>query len=208
MLTTDGEATFTYPLESGSGVGKLTIKVEAEDAVIEGTKNKQEENLVIFYDNQSPDVAQALTSGIAAGESTITVKQSDGWYSFGSMASEPAVNSVNQSGYAYTAFYFKRSYTINGTTTTKLYDVLKDRDNAVTDISSGLPSDLTYSDPAPATGGDGLYWYHKTATRDADNLNVLTISGASASIRKNSLVMIGGALYLVTDVSGDSVTIN
>ena len=202
--TTDGEATFTYPLESGSGVGKLTIKVEAEDAVIEGTKNKQEENLVIFYDNQSPDVAQALTSGIAAGASTITVKQSDGWYSFGSMASEPAVNSVNQSGYAYTAFYFKRSYTINGTTTTKLYDVLKGRDDAVTDISSGLPAGLT----APATGGDGLYWYSKTATRDADNLNVLTISGASASIRKNSLVKIGGALYLVTDVSGNSVTIN
>ena len=214
---TDGEATFTYPLESGSGVGKLTIKVEAEDAVIEGIKNKQEENLVIFYDNQSPDVSKTLTSGIAEGAATITVKQSDGWYSFGSTASEPAVNSINQSGYAYTAFYFRRRYTIGSTTTTKLYDVLKARDNAETDISSGLPSDLTYSNPAD--GGDGLYWYHKTATRNATNLNVLTISGASAAenatnaqkkatIRPNSLVKIGGALYLVTDVSGDSVTIN
>ena len=214
---TDGEATFTYPLESGSGVGKLTIKVEAEDAVIEGIKNKQEENLVIFYDNQSPDVSKTLTSGIAEGAATITVKQSDGWYSFGSTASEPAVNSINQSGYAYTAFYFRRRYTIGSTTTTKLYDVLKARDNAETDISSGLPSDLTYSNPAD--GGDGLYWYHKTATRNPNALDVLTISGASAAenatnaqkkatIRPNSLVKIGGALYLVTDVSGDSVTIN
>lgn len=215
--STDGEATFTYPLGSGSGVGKLTIKVEAEDAVIEGIKNKQEENLVIFYDNQSPDVSKTLTSGIAEGAATITVKQSDGWYSFGSTASEPAVNSINQSGYAYTAFYFRRSYTIGSTTTTKLYDVLKARDNAETDISSGLPSDLTYSNPAD--GGDGLYWYHKTATRNPNALDVLTISGASAAenatnaqkkatIRPNSLVKIGGALYLVTDVSGDSVTIN
>ena len=215
--STDGEATFTYPLGSGSGVGKLTIKVEAEDAVIEGIKNKQEENLVIFYDNQSPDVSKTLTSGIAEGAATITVKQSDGWYSFGSTASEPAVNSINQSGYAYTAFYFRRSYTIGSTTTTKLYDVLKARDNAETDISSGLPSDLTYSNPAD--GGDGLYWYHKTATRNPNALDVLTISGASAAenatnaqkkatIRPNSLVKIGGALYLVTAVSGDSVTIN
>ena len=215
--TTDGEATFTYPLESGSRVGKLTIKVEAEDAVTGGTKNKQEENLVIFYDNQSPDVSKTLTSGIAEGAATITVKQSDGWYSFGSTASEPAVNSINQSGYAYTAFYFRRRYTIGSTTTTKLYDVLKARDNAETDISSGLPSDLTYSNPAD--GGDGLYWYHKTATRNPNALDVLTISGASAAenatnaqkkatIRPNSLVKIGGALYLVTDVSGDSVTIN
>ena len=204
--STDGEATFTYPLGSGSGVGKLTIKVEAYDAVQDGEPNKQDESLVIFYDNKSPDVSKTLTSGIAEGAATITVKQSDGWYSFGSTASEPAVNSINQSGYAYTAFYFRRSYTIDSKTTTKLYDVLKDRNHAETDISSGLPSDLTYSNPAD--GGDGLYWYHKTADRNENTLDVLTISGASASIRKNSLVKIGGALYLVTDVSGDSVTIN
>ena len=202
---TKAEETFSYELPTGSGVGKLTITLEAEDVVDGGDPHKTEEKLTICYDNQEPDVQNVLETG--ADGNAINVCQSNGWYTFGSTAKEPAVLSgtdyVSQSGYAYTAFYFRREYTINGTKTEKIYDVLRARDDAAVNLAD--KTDLGLEE-----GGEGLWWYKKSVARDEDNLNVLdfeTEAGINA-VRKNSLIKIGGSLYLVTGINGTKATID
>ncbi len=202
---TKSEETFSYELPTGSGVGKLNITLEAEDVVDGGDPHKTEEKLTICYDNQEPDVQNVLETG--ADGNAINVCQSNGWYTFGSTAKEPAVLSgtdyVSQSGYAYTAFYFRREYTINGTKTEKIYDVLRARDDAAVNLADKTSLELE-------EGGEGLWWYKKSVARDENNLNVLdfeTEAGINA-VRKNSLIKIGGSLYLVTGINGTKATID
>ena len=201
---TKSEETFSYELPTGSGVGKLNIKLEAEDVVEIGDPHKTEEKLTICYDNKKPDVQNKLETG--ADGDTINVCQSNGWYTFGSTAKEPAVLSgteyVSQSGYAYTAFYFRREYTINGTKTEKIYDVLKARDDAAVNLADKTSLGLE-------EGEEGLWWYKKTVTRDEENLNVLDFGTEGIKVvRKNCLIKIGGSLYLVNGISGSKATID
>ena len=201
---TKSEETFSYELPTGSGVGKLNITLEAEDVVGSGEPHKTEEKLTICYDNKKPEVQNKLETG--ADGDTINVCQSNGWYTFGSTAKEPAVLSgteyVSQSGYAYTAFYFRREYTINGTKTEKIYDVLKARDDAAVNLADKTSLGLE-------EGEEGLWWYKKTVTRDEENLNVLDFGTEGIKVvRKNCLIKIGGSLYLVTGINGTKATID
>ena len=139
-----------------------------------------------------------------------SIQQNNSWYTFGSVAKEPAsAEGKKQSGYAYTAFYFTRDNNVANPSTKTLYDVLLSRNNAAIDITGltikDLGSETTTTDNT-LVKDSGLYWYRKTITR-SDSLNTFTVSNTTG-IRVNALVKIGGALYLITDVNGSSVTIN
>ena len=192
---------FSYELvkpANAGDAGAITFVITAKDNVTDPKPNEVTENISIKYDDVSPVVT---TSGTNFNIES-TVRQSQGLYTFGSLANEDSIVANNtsyaQSGYAYTAFFFKRQYG----TTTKLYDVLN---------SSSLVASTDDDDdvilPSALTQADGLYWYEKAVTRSTTNLNQLTMTDVTG-VHENALVKIGGAYYLVTDVSGSTVTID
>lgn len=195
---------FSYELvkpANAGDAGAITFVITAKDNVTDPKPNEVTENISIKYDDVSPVVT---TSGTNFNIES-TVRQSQGLYTFGSLANEDSIvvnnTSYAQSGYAYTAFFFKRQYG----TTTKVYDVL----NSSSLVASTDNTDVTGSVvlPSALTQADGLYWYEKTVTRDETNLNELTMTDVTG-VHTNALVKIGGAYYLVTDVSGSKVTID
>ena len=121
-----------------------------------------------------------------------------------------AQDGTAQSGFAYTAFYFVRNNTVNNKTT--LYDVLKARDKPAIDITNVTIKELgkeTSTADNTIVSDSGLYWYRKTVGRPAVNiLEVADSDEGKLGIRKNALIKMGGVMYLITDVSGNSITIN
>ena len=201
--TTQDVVEFRYKLATGGEdtVGELSVNIIAKDAA-EGTPNEQNETLTVKYDNKAPEIADATTGR----EISKTVQQYNGFYKFSSKATEADVAGKKQSGFAYTAFFFKRHYG----TTTKLYDVLQARANAEYDISTEtnadtipeLGSEGTVADNTIVTK-DGLYWFVKNIT--TNNTMSVTMSN-TANIHKNSLVLIGGTYYLADGVGSGTVT--
>ncbi|MBR1638660.1 MAG: hypothetical protein IJ688_04665 [Treponema sp.] len=202
--------TFNYKLGTGvaDGVGNITVTITAADAAT--PPNEGSSVISVNYDNKAPVLAESEADGKSISS---TVQQNNGFYRFSSKASEADVGSVKQSGFAYTAFYFKRAYTENSTSVTKLYDVLQERSSAAFDISSEVST-------IPKLGSEGnsaaentkvteneLYWFVKTLTRTTDGTMTVEM-GDTANLHVNSLVSIGGAYYLVTDISGSTVTLD
>ena len=186
--STDGfTCPFTSNLDTGSenDVGTISFKIEATD----NSGHTGTENISIRFDNKKPEL---ITSGSDYNIATI-IRQSDGFYKFGSKAKEDPVTvgevTTTQSGFAYTAFYFMRG--------TKLYDILNAKaDSKITDTASSLHYE------------DNLYWYTKTLTVRSNAVNALTVSDASGvtGIHINSLVKIGGAYYKVTEINESTKT--
>ena len=203
------EVRFKYPLATGSGVGTVSLKVSATDAV-GNNPHKGTENIAVRYDNLPPSIAESAAQGLKINES---ICQTNSWYTFGSSASElSAGDGTAQSGFAYTVFYLEREDSVNNKHT--LYDVLQAREPAKVDLT-GVSVPQLGSEGASAADNtivkySGIYWYKKTAGRE-DTLNTFTVDDSDAGkkgIRKNALISIGGALYLITDVNGNSVTID
>ena len=191
VRSADGKTvTFTYLLATGSGNGSLDVSITAKDAVTTGTPHTASDILNINYDNTAP-----VSGGIISSD----IQQKNGWYTFGAKADE---SGDGQSGFAYTAFYFERSYGSGANAVKKVYDVLKKRAEAETDISTTAKmtaAGLVYDTQ------DSLYWYKNTA--ESVNGSVLTISSGKG-LRKNALVKINGSYYLITEVNGSDVTLN
>ncbi|MCR5218018.1 Ig-like domain-containing protein, partial [Treponema sp.] len=203
--STKTDVYFEYTLATDDGVGSLTYTISATDSA-EGTANTGSTEISINYDNEAPVIAASGDDGF---DISSDVKQSNNWYTFSSVASEDDVDSVSQSGFAYTAFFFKRTYEENSSTVTKLYDVLQARDDAEFDISSetiaALGSETSTSDNT-LVSENGLYWFRKTITSEAGSPSI-TMSDTS-NVHVNSLISIGGSYYLVSSVSGTTVTLS
>lgn len=200
-------ATFKYKLSTSSGVGKLTVNVNAVDGVTNGTANEQLQTLVINYDNTPPVLAETAAEGLSINSA---IQQSNSWYTFSSTAKEESVNEYAQSGYAFTAFYFKRQYVQNGTSRTILYDVLQGRSDAEFDVT-GISIPVLGNEAAGAADDtivsyNGLYWFKKSITVVDGKISV--IMPDTDNVRVNSLIKIGGTDYLVTAKSGTTVSIN
>lgn len=205
---------FEYPLKNPDGtlltsesdVGAVNLTIHAEDGA--NPFHHHDETVTVFYDNKAPEIA-AKTSGDFNISSEIM--QSDSWYVFGSSVKEEPKNNTAQAGFAYTAFYFERENTVNNTT--KIYDILKPRNQAAIDITARLAnnsikelgSETSYADNT-IVKDSGLYWYRKNVSRDT-NLNILKMSEMTG-IRENALVKIGGAFYRISGVEGNDVTID
>lgn len=188
-------ATFEYPLSIEGEAGTISLAIEASDESTETTGIKGTETVTIRFDNKKPVLVKTGTDY----NINQIVQQSNGFYKFGSsVKEEPAADGTAQSGFAYTAFYFIRVKTENGT---KVYDILKGKNQEVT--SAVLDG---------GTNGDNLYWYAKTvdARQETDDPKVLTLSAGSdtTGVQVNRLVKIGGAYYKITEVTGNQIKIN
>ena len=195
---------FKYPLFTVTQSGDIsysvptTFTVSAKDKIKGNNAHPGSSSITINYDNTNPQVAEDEAHGLNIDTS---IHQSNRWYKFGSKAMEPDDdNGTKQSGFAYTAFYFTR------TSTNTLYDVLKDRNSAAISISGTIPilGSAGDTDNAIVTNNN-LYWYHRTISNISGQ--TFTISNATA-IRPSSLLQINGAFYLVTAVSGTSITVD
>ncbi len=132
----------------------------------------------VFYDNKKPEI---ISAGDARYKIDSSVFNSNGYYEFGSVATEAAVSGVNQTGVKRIAFYFKKDSKI---------------------ISSVTGNSTSISN---LTSGEGLWW--KEVTANVSNTNI-TLTAADADIHVGSLAKVNGAIYSVTAVSGTSVTID
>ncbi|MBB5219106.1 hypothetical protein DYE49_11260 [Treponema rectale] len=201
------EAYFEYDLATSSGVGSLSFTISATDNA-DSTPNTGSTSVSINYDNDAPVIPLSLSDDSGFNISS-DVKQSNSWYTFGSVASEDDVGGVSQSGYAYTAFYFKRNYTKNSSEVLKLYDILKARADAEIDISSEtvkvLGEETSTADNTLVTENN-LYWFRKSINAVSGSPNV-TMNDTDY-VHVNSLVSIGGIYYLVNSVSGNTITLS
>ncbi len=195
VLMDDGGKTvyFKYRLATGSGVGILNPVLYAEDAA-ESAPGKTSKELSINYDNIAPVLIGADN---AKYEISPAVVQSDGFYTFGSQVTESTVGTVSQSGVDYVAFYFMRRNINNNSEKDSILNPLYVRD----EVNNNLDiQTLTYD--------SGLYWQQNIVVRNEAALNVLSFATDGSIARKGGLVKIGGAIYTITDVTGNSVTIN
>ncbi|MBE6354541.1 hypothetical protein [Treponema sp.] len=201
-------ATFEYPLKSSeeaslAGSWNFTVYVTDGASPVSHTGKRA---VNINFDNKNPEL---LSSSNAAFNISEEICQNNSWYTFGSKVTEAAVDSSSQSGFAYTAFYFKRNYTKNSSQISKLYDVLKSRDEAEIDISGlsipELGKETSTSDNVVVSEND-LFWYRKNITAESGSQTV-TMSDTE-HVHVNSLISIGGAYYLVSALSGTDVTLS
>ena len=198
---------FKYKLTPAKGNGSVTPKIAASDNSTPSS-HTGEEKISVKYDNTPPVIATNHAEGLNISSS---IQQNNSWYTFSSKAMEPsAQDGTAQSGFAYTAFYFVRNNAVNNKTT--LYDVLKARNKPAIDITNVTIKELgkeTSTVDNTIVSDSGLYWYRKSVTRPA--VNILEVDDSDAGklgIRKNALIKMGGVMYLITDVSGNSITIN
>ena len=205
------KAFFRYRLGTGeeNSVGSQSVRIIAYDNA--GTNpNQESKTYSVKYDNKKPDCASSEVTNTAVRNISSTVQQRNGFFKFSSTVEESDEGNNSQSGFAYTAFYFKREYTeTNKPKVTKLYDVLQDRSTSMVGDISGLTlaklgEEGTVNDNTIVTEND-LYWFVKNITSDG----TMTISVSNTTnVHINSLVNIGGAYYLVQSLTENSITLN
>lgn len=177
-----------YPLDTASGCGTQYVYVYYEDSSGKGG-DQAAKTYKISYDNKAPTLAVEADEKYSFPE---TVQQSDGWYTIQSKVSEPKQGVTDQSGFERVAFYFTRGTGANE----EIFDPMIKKGETGNRIStSGL------------TKKYGLYWKSQTVGRDANDLNVLTIS-ADSNIHVGGLAEIDGAVYRIMSIDGSKVTIN
>ncbi|MBP3743753.1 MAG: hypothetical protein J6J00_12285 [Treponema sp.] len=205
-ISSDGTTVeFKYPLATGSGVGALSFTVSATDAAT-GTSHTGSESISIKYDNTAPEIAASTSSAFNISSD---ICQSNSWYTFGSAAYEAAVGNASQSGFAYTAFYFKRSYTnASGASVNNIYDILQAKADAAVALGSATVPALgeeSASSDNTIVIDSGLYWYRKAISNISGSTFTVT---DTTGVRVNALMKIEGSLYLITAVNGSSVTVD
>lgn len=177
-----------YPLDTASGCGTQYVYVYYEDSSGKGG-DQAAKTYKISYDNKAPTLAVEADEKYSFPE---TVQQSDGWYTIQSKVSEPKQGVTDQSGFERVAFYFTRG---SGDSMEIFDPMIKKGETGNRISTSGL------------TKKYGLYWKSQTVGRDANDLNVLTIS-ADANIHVGGLAEIDGAVYRIMSIDGSKVTIN
>lgn len=201
---------FWYKLDTDSGLGTLSFSIEAEDAV-DGTTHTGTQAIVINYDNTPPCL---VTPDSSSYNLSPNVQQDDGFYTFGSVITENTINSVDQSGVDYVAFYFMRRDTVSSTKSNKLFNPMYSTSSTYNSVSipastgvSALGSETTTTDNT-IVYDRGMYWLRKAVTRSSDELNVLGMNDTS-QVAVGSLINIGGAIYTVDSyISNSTVTIS
>jgi len=191
---------FKYKLATGSSIGNLKFNIYAEDKATP-TAGKTTKAMNIYYDNKAPDLLTATDNRYNINPS---VKQSDGFYHFSSVVSEPTDGNKVQSGLDYVAFYFMRRNTAAVTEVDTIYNPMLKTSNTKT--VSGSTTLLGAASETDIVYDSGLYWLKKTVTRST-TLNSLGFT-TNSDIRENGLVKIGGSIYKITGKTAGGVTIN
>ena len=214
LYSTGNRVEFKYALTPATGVGTATLEIRATDnATPEHTGTA---SVSVKYDNTPPVIAQTAAQGKNISPD---IQQQNSWYTFASRASEPAADDgTSQSGFAYTVFYFVRENNVENTKT--LYDVLRSRSQAAvritgdkfysndedtTGTSIAAMGDETYNSENSIVTDSGIYWYRKTISNvSGSSFTMSNLTG----VRKNSLLKIKGAFYLITNITGTTITVD
>ncbi len=188
-FTEGGRTNYVFCLKIGSssGVVKSEIPFYAKD---NDNGNKcVEKTFVINSDNVAPSVTQL--------DNNLEIYNDNGFYNFGSTATENSIGSVNQSGVERVAFYFTReeigTQGAAGYTPSKLLDPMMKP--GVTGNAVDL-SDYNYD----AT--DGLYWKTVSATVDG---SVVTLDEADPNVHKYGLIKVNGTIYRINTITNNTV---
>ena len=210
--TANTDEPFKYKLNSGSGVGQLTIIIEAADIANAGQNpHTTTKECAINYDNTPPEL---LGSTAASFNISSAVQNSNGFYTFGSQVMENPVNNAAQSGFDYLAFWFERDLTTETNPNAKhvVYDVMRPKTqiNGATVVNT---SEVDWTDLATTLSESearGLKWKSNTVTRNQSQLGHLTMAGTDANIHVGGLCMLKGSVYMITSVettgTGSSAT--
>ena len=187
---------FNYKLSTENGVGSLSIEVTATDKVEQGAKpHETVKTYDINYDNTDPI---PVTSG-ANYKISDTLQNSQGFYSFSSQVTENNVGNNAQSGFDYLAFWFERNITDKRV----VYDVMRSKQK---DANNNPLSEVQYNS---LEQDSGLMWKSEEVTRSATALGTLTLANsANPNIHVGGLCKLGGSIYFVTGVNGQTITID
>jgi len=168
---------FKYKVDT-SGVGEKNFKIEVKDQA--NTPNSKD--IIIKYDNTAPELVGA---GDAAYNISPAVKQSNGYYSFGSKVTENPSGDTKQSGLDFVAFYFMRRNTTGDSEVDTVYNPMLASNNS----TSITAANISYE--------SGLYWFKKTVTVSGNKLTFTQADTDVKYIRENGLVRINGSLYKI-----------
>lgn len=218
-----GETTiYNYEFQIPLG-SKENNSVGTSVASLEVIDNSENENKIpvefsVVYDNQPPVLTTSGNNTFMKLDSNI--QNSNGFYTFGTIASENVVHNVAQSGVERVAFYFTRdlnynlknksaeTYTEHSSTATQthdLFDIMMYRSGTESVDVASKNTIIDYKDDENLTLEDGLYW--KTVTGSVDGSAFVYTGTLDANIHKKGLAKINGAYYLIDGINTATKTI-
>lgn len=209
---------FQIPLGSNENNSVGTSEVSLEVIDNSENENKIPVEFSVVFDNQPP----VLTT---TGDNTFkkldtNIQNSNGFYTFGTIASENTVRGISQSGVERVAFYFTRdlsynlrnksaeTYTEHSATATEthdLFDIMLYRSGTESSDVASKNTIIDYKDDSNLKLEDGLYW--KTLTGSIDGSAFVYTGALDANIHKKGLVKINGAYYLIDGINTATKTI-
>jgi hypothetical protein len=207
----DSKVLFSFRVGSTdtNTVGSSLINLIVKDNTTPVARRTERE-FEVSYDNKKPDLIKQADND-SRYKIDSSVYNSNGVYTLGSVATEAAVNGVNQTGVKRIAFYFTKALTSDDTTTYSIFDTAITRsDTANANTTSGNEINSTTA-PGATTGygslkfEEKLWWKEKTGVTIEDA--VVKLTAKDNNIHKGTLVKVNGAIYSVISVSQDGKSI-
>lgn len=178
---------FCLKIGSSSGVVKSEIPFYAKDN--DNGDKYVEKTFVINSDNVAPSVTELSNN--------LEIYNEDGFYNFGSTATENSIGSVNQSGVERVAFYFTReaigTQGAAGYTPAKILDPM---------MKPGVTGNAVNLADYTLDTTDGLYWKTVSATV---NGSVVTLNTADPNVHKGGLIKVNGTIYRIEAINNNTV---
>ena len=186
--------------------GKISITITA---TTEDNKSN-DQDFELKFDNEAPLAASftAKTDSLSEISSTDTslniFKQSSGKFKLSGKLNDNETGS----GIARVAFYFTRTITEDGVTTTYLLDPMTGK---VKTGETSAPKKYrnNYIDVSGLTGGNGfddLYWRSNTVS-SISGTQVTLSSDLAADVRKGSICKVNGIIYTIKDLDRTNKTV-
>lgn len=194
-----GNFNIVIPLPTGTAnsSGSITYTIEATENTDFNLSSV--ETVSINYDNTPPKIStENYTLESEKMISSPKVYDEDGFYKLKGFVTDAGGNA---SGLFGVAFYFVRRGSQNC-----VYDPMYYRKNSVsiTSAKDATAANLANNDIVYA---NGLYWKHKTLETRSDSLTEISLAAADVNIHKGGLVMLGGKIYKIKNLSADGKTI-
>ena len=211
---------FQIPLgnKTAGTVGTST----ASYRIVENTSTAlaDENTFSVIYDNKAPVIKTNKNDSVFV-KFDDKVENSNGFYSFGSVASEEDAvegnNTIAQSGVTRVAFYFTRDLDYNlyaksattynkhsasATNTRDLFDVMiYNSGNETKDVASG--NTIIGYDSSLALS-EGIYWKEISGNV---NGNTFTYTADNPNVHEKGLIKINGVIYLIDKKAGNVLTL-
>ena len=210
---------YEFQIPLGSNTENAVGRHEVSTHIVENTTTGlyDDQTFSVIYDNMAPVIItdKNQTPWFKFDEK---VENSNGFYTFGSVATEHDVTSNNtsiaQSGVTKIAYYFTRDLDYNlyeknnatynqhrpsATNTRDLFDVMiYNSGNEADDVTSGNTI-IDYE--AKLSSSEGIYW--RAINGEIRNSNQFIYSVNDPNIHNNGLIKINGVIYTIENLTQD-----